>query len=179
MVARAMDRSPEVDMVLHTHRSPMIYDRVRSGEYLMGICAGSAEIGDDLKSQEIMREPMVIIPSGLSSLKRRGTTEVITIEERSPTWEAIARRARKLNISPVRRLESFFAVAQAGIAGLGHALVPYGVAKALRIPPASLVSFHSDFSRPITLVSRTSTLGRPFVQHVWEEMHRASKSVRF
>ena len=62
---------PSVEFEFHAQRSPVVLDRLRSGEYMVGICTGSPDADTDLVSEVIRQEPMVIIPSGLKPLKYR------------------------------------------------------------------------------------------------------------
>ncbi len=57
---------PEVEFTFHAQRSPIVLDRIRSGEYMVGICTGSADSETDLQSEVLRLEPMVIVPSALS-----------------------------------------------------------------------------------------------------------------
>ena len=63
------DEMPDVKFVFHTHRTPVVLDRVRSGEFMVGVCTGSDRLDTDLQSEVLTLEPMVIIPSGLSPIK--------------------------------------------------------------------------------------------------------------
>lgn len=155
---------PVLELDLHAHRSVAVQERVASGEYLLGLMAGHGD-APGLVSQEVFREPMVVVPCGLDpkSLKR-GDTPVITIEERSGTWQAIGRRARQAGIVPARELECFFAAAQLAATGFGHGLVPLGVAVALRLPAGRYKVLGPELARPISLVARKSVLARPLVQ---------------
>ena len=41
---------PEVNFVFHTHRTPAVLDRIRSGEFMVGVCTGSDILEKDLQS---------------------------------------------------------------------------------------------------------------------------------
>jgi DNA-binding transcriptional LysR family regulator len=50
-------------------------------------------------------------------------------------------------------------------AGLGHGLVPIGVAQALAVPNDALIHFpHPGLARPISLVGRSTTLANPLIK---------------
>ncbi|MEE3109382.1 MAG: LysR family transcriptional regulator, partial [Pseudomonadota bacterium] len=51
LFARVRERLPEVEFEFHAQRSPVVLDRIRSGEYMVGLCTGSAEADYDLVSE--------------------------------------------------------------------------------------------------------------------------------
>ena len=124
--AQIRDRLPEVEFEFHAQRSPVVLDRLRSGEYMVGICTGSSDADTDLVSEVIRQEPMVIIPSGLQPLnyKLGKPPQVLTIESRSGAWGSIEENMQRLNLDRVVSLESFFAVAQMALSGFGHGWYP-------------------------------------------------------
>jgi DNA-binding transcriptional LysR family regulator len=125
--------------------------------------AGDVPDATGLTALELMREPMVLLPSGLGPMPDEDRpVDVITIEERSGTWGALGRRAAKSGVRPKVRVESFFAAARMAIAGFGHGLVPVGVCEALGLTPAQWRTL-PRLARPIYLVARKTTLARPAV----------------
>lgn len=168
LLAAVRDGVEGLSLELHTHRSPVVLERVLAGEYLLGICAGLGEAGPELVGELLVEEPMVLVSSGLGALP--GPTPgagapglpVVTIEPRSLTWASLAPRAQELGLEVERTLESFFAVAQTAVAGFGHGLVPLGVVRALKLPEHSWSLLPDPgLTRPVTLVGRRSTLARP------------------
>ena len=171
--------APDIDLQLHVQRSPIVLDRVRSGEYMVGICAGLPSTLSDLYVEPLIEEPMVIVPSNLRRIdwKPGQHLNVMTTEPASETWKLIKSRAEQLCIYPERTLESFFPVAQLARYGFGHGLVPLGVATTLRIPHISLTSLaEHDVHRPISLVARKSTFARPVVKEFQEVILRSLSS---
>lgn len=168
LLARVRAGSPGLELELHAHRSPVVLERVRAGEYSLGLCAGLGDPGEDLAGPRVLDEPMVLVPSGLGPRPRRvrgRPLPILTIEASSATWRALEGRARALGLAPAATLESFFAVAQAAVQGFGHGLVPLGVARALGIPAAALGSpGRGGMTRPVRLVARRRTLARPGVR---------------
>jgi DNA-binding transcriptional LysR family regulator len=163
-----LDRLPELQLELHAHRGPMLLERVRSGDYVLGLCPASA--GDaELVARELAREPMVIVPARLAPLSPGPVVPVWAIEQRSLTWEAIATRLPRLRrkagfaIDVVGRLESFTALVQVARAGFAHTLVPIGVASDLGVPRDRLLLV-AGLSRPIAAVGRRSAFERPAVR---------------
>jgi len=161
---------PEVQFTFHAHRTSVVLDRIRSGEYMLGICTGLDSIDTDLQSEILMQEPMVIIPSGLKTLRwtRGETLPVISIEDHSGAWRSFGLAVAKLGIVREVALESFFSVAQLAIAGFGHALVPIGVARTLGVSDKLLIDLSGDgLNRPVRFVARKSTYSLPVVSNFY------------
>ena len=168
---------PEVSFIFHTHRTPVVLDRIRSGEFMVGVCTGSDSLDTDLQSEVLTQEPMVIIPSGLKTIRfpKRGELGVITIEDYSGAWRSFRDEVRRLRIKREVSLESFFSVAQMAIAGFGHGMVPVGVARTLKVPESCLINLGKQgLHRPVRFVARKSTYSLPivanFYQHLADEM---------
>jgi DNA-binding transcriptional LysR family regulator len=162
---------PDVNFVFHTHRTPVVLDRIRSGEFMVGVCTGSDSLDKDLQSEVLTVEPMVIIPSGLEpiSFPERGELGVITIEDYSGAWRSFQDEVQKLRIKREVSLESFFSVAQMAIAGFGHGLVPVGVARTLKIPESCLINMGArGLHRPVRFVARKSTYSLPVVANFYQ-----------
>ena len=161
---------PEVEFSFHAQRSPIVLDRIRSGEYMVGICTGSPDSDTDLQSEVIRLEPMVIVPSALQKLSYKVGAEldVITIESRSGAWRSIEDDMRRLKLRRSVSLESFFAVGQMALAGFGHGLVPAGVARTLGIAESKLIALDAaGLNRPVRFVARKSMFSRPLVQNFY------------
>lgn len=167
------DEMPEAQLVFHTHRTPVVLDRIRTGEFMLGVCTGSDSLDTDLQSEVLTYEPMVIIPSGLEPLKfpARGELGVITIEDYSGAWRSFRDEVRRLRIRREVALESFFSVAQMAIAGFGHGLVPVGVARTLKVPEEIMLDLgKKGLVRPVRFVARKSTWSLPLVASFYETL---------
>lgn len=151
----------------HTHRSPVVVEKVLSGEYMVGLCAGVKENCKDLIAEHVWNEPMVIIPAGLKEsfqFPQQGTLPILTVEKKSATWESIQQKATTLRLEVEQTLESFFSVAQMACSGFGHGLVPIGIAKTLKIPPSKLYPiFQEGLTRPFSVVARKSIFNQPIL----------------
>ncbi|MDA0762098.1 MAG: substrate-binding domain-containing protein, partial [Proteobacteria bacterium] len=151
----------------------VVLDRIRSGEFMLGVCTGLDSIDTDLQSEILMVEPMVIIPSSLKKLRwRRGQNlPVISIEDHSGAWRSFGDAVTKLGIVREVALESFFSVAQLAIAGFGHALVPIGVARTLGVSDKLLINLGNDgLNRPVRFVARKSTYSLPVVANFYKAL---------
>lgn len=158
---------PEVEFTFHAQRSPTVLDRLRSGEYMVGICTGASGADTDLQSEIVRMEPMVIIPSALEPLDYRvgEDLDVLTIESRSGAWASIEDDMRRLHLHRKASLESFFSAAQMALAGFGHGLVPIGVAHTLGAPREKLIELdRHGLNRPVRFVARKSMFSQPLVQ---------------
>jgi DNA-binding transcriptional LysR family regulator len=173
LFASVQRQMPEVEFTFHAQRSPVVLDRIRSGEYMVGICTGSADSETDLQSEVLRLEPMVIVPSSLQPLDYTVGDEldVITIESRSGAWRSIEDDMRRLKLRRSTSLESFFTVAQMALAGFGHGLVPSGVARTLGVPDGKVIPLgDSGVNRPVRFVARKSMFSRPLVQGFYQAM---------
>ncbi|MBM4205409.1 MAG: LysR family transcriptional regulator [Gammaproteobacteria bacterium] len=176
-VAREM---PEVEFEFHAQRSPVVLDRLRSGEYMVGLCTGSYDAESDLQSEVIRLEPMVIIPSARKPLKYHvgEPLSVITIESRSGAWRSIEDDMKRLRLHRAVSLESFFSVAQMALAGFGHGLVPAGVARTLGVKTSEVIPLDADgLNRPVRFVARKSMFSRPLVQNFYALVKARAQSV--
>ncbi len=180
LFAEVHAQTPEVEFTFHAQRSPVVLDRIRSGEYMVGICTGSPDADTDLQSEVIRLEPMVIIPSALARLKYRigDELEVITIESRSGAWRSIEEDMRRLKLKRNVSLESFFGVAQMALAGFGHGLVPEGVAKTLGISPKRFIALNeAGLNRPVRFVARKSMFSQPLIQSFYQSVSKLAEQV--
>lgn len=167
---RVQEELPEVHFSFHTHRTPVVLDRIRSGEFMVGVCTGSEALDTDLQSEVLIQEPMVIIPSGLQhiELPEKGEIGVITIEDYSGAWRSFKDEVKRLHIRREVALESFFGVAQMAVAGFGHGMVPIGVARTLKVPEECLINLgEMGLNRPVRFVARKSTYSLPIVANFY------------
>lgn len=171
LFARVQADMPDVEFTFHAQRSPVVLDRIRSGEYMVGICTGYSDADTDLQSEIIRLEPMVIIPSALEPIAYAigDELEVITIESRSGAWRSIEDDMRRLRLKRSVSLESFFGVAQMALAGFGHGLVPEGVARTLGVAVNQMIPLSAEgLNRPVRFVARKSMFSQPVVQSFYQ-----------
>ena len=147
-----------IELIFHTHRSPVVVDKVASGDYDLGVCAGKVNQASGLITKPIRNEEMVVIPMGKSAHKPRFRENfpIISIERSSATWKAIAEQTKAQSLRITHEVESFFAVAQLSKAGFGHGLVPIGVAQTFGYNSSQVLSFKPKISRPIQYVYKKS-----------------------
>ncbi len=181
LIRAASDELP-VDLEINAHRSPAAIDHVRGGEYGMALVAGQADIAPDLEVIPFAEEPMIVVPAKLdrTSFPKRGPIRLFTIEEHSATWRSVKRRIAdhpwRTRIEITQRVQSFVALAQLARAGFGHALIPWGVARALHlrqqdvvVPPRPLLQ------RPISIVGRPGRLRQETMAEFCQRLTRAAQ----
>lgn len=179
LFAQVRERLPGVEFEFHAQRSPVVLDRLRSGEYMVGVCTGTPDADTDLVSEVIRLEPMVIIPSGLQRLDYQvgEPLNVITIESRSGAWASIEEDMARLALTRGVSLESFFAVAQMALAGFGHGLVPAGVARTLGVAEAALIELAGEgLTRPVRFVARKSMFAQDLIRSFYTEVSMLAAS---
>jgi len=180
LFADVRTQMPEVEFSFHAQRSPIVLDRIRSGEYMVGICTGSPDSDPDLQSEVIRLEPMVIVPSALQKIRYKigDELDVITIESRSGAWRSIEDDMRRLKLRRRVSLESFFAVGQMALAGFGHGLVPAGVARTLGIEESKLIALNAaGLNRPVRFVARKSMFSQPLVENFYRAVSKLAAAV--
>jgi DNA-binding transcriptional LysR family regulator len=184
VLAGVRDENPRLALVVNAHRSPVALDHVRSGEYVLALCAGLADDTPELRSEVIFEEPMVIIPKGLQTLALDGTIPVMTIEPHSATWQCLGRRIRiaskawPFRLEVTQTLQSFVCIAQMARSGLAHGLVPVGVVRTLGIPLDRVLRFpNKGLSRPVSLAGRSSAFARPAVETFHASLIRAVAAI--
>ena len=171
VLSEVLRKVPDLEIGLNAHRSPVALDHVRSGEYMLALCAGEPGETPELKSEIILHEPMVIVPAALEPIQLKETLPVLTIEPHASTWRYLERRLRAhsaewgFRIIVERTLQSFACIAQIARSGLAHGLVPLGIAQSHGIPARSLIRFpEPGLTRPVSLVGRSRTWARPVVR---------------
>ncbi len=180
LFARVRAALPELEFEFHAQRSPVVLDRIRSGEYMVGLCTGSAAADTDLVSEVLRLEPMVIVPSALGRCDYPAEEDlpVITIESRSGAWASIEEDMRRLGLRRQTSLESFFAAAQMALAGFGHGLVPRGVARTLGVPASKCIDMgRLGLNRPVRFVARKSMFSRPLIQSFYLSIEREAQAL--
>jgi DNA-binding transcriptional LysR family regulator len=185
-LADAQRALPELELLLHTHRSPVALDAVRSGELHLALVAGNAERNHGLAAEHVLDEEMVVLGLPQHTLLRASVRapkeiSVLSIERSSGTHRALepqlrALRARGLGLSIARELQSYAAIVQLARAGLGPALVPWPLARALGAARADVTSLPAPgLTRPVVLVARKTTWARPLVVKLSSVLREAGK----
>ena len=166
---RAEKATPGLRLSPHTHRSPVVLDRVRSGEYMLGLCSGLEKLPSGIVGETVFREPMVLI-GNKSQLDREANATLLSIEPQSVTWRSLGAAASTLGLRPTQTLETFFAVAQVANVGFGVGLVPLGVARAMRISPKKIHPVTPQLTRPVTIIGQKTAYNKPAIRKFVDEV---------
>jgi len=169
LLKRSLAGRDDLRLDVHVHRSLLVLERVRLGQYDLGLIAGQPQ-GKDLIWTPIVVEPMVLVGN---SEPRDIATPIFTIEMASATWRDIGCRILKhprLQTAQWTFVESFAAAAQMARAGFGRALVPAGIAIALGFRRAHGSVVQLDVKRQIQCVARKSINGLPSVVRWQQEL---------
>ncbi|HMQ11067.1 MAG TPA: LysR family transcriptional regulator [Oligoflexia bacterium] len=161
----AVNESKKISLQLvpHAHRSPVVLDRVISGEYMFGLCAGGANKVGDMQVEKLFDEPMVLINPTLDK-------PLMGIEQSSETMQSIERKLSKQGLIPNHYLESYAAIVRLAQKKLFKAIVPLGVCKAFNIS----FSYYKklNISRPLIFVARQNIFQREDIQVVYQLLKR-------
>lgn len=156
---QASSTCPGIQLFPHTHRSPAVLDRVRSGEYMLGLCSGFDKLPPGIIGEVVAREPMVLVGAS-GAVDDRDQRPVWSIEASSTTGKLLQAEATSRGLVLENGLETFFGVAQAALAGFAVGMVLLGVAKAMGIPKRNLRRVEPDLYRSVSIVGQKSTFNR-------------------
>ena len=174
-LAKVRADNPHFTFALGAHHASVAVERVRGGECELALVQGTSQIAKDLQARPVLRQVMVIVPSGLKKPRPADKRlAVMAIEEHTEAWAYIQAGMRALKQRQVllleaeSRLQSFSAIVQLARAGFGHGLVPLGVALALGVPRRSLMMIpEPGIAVPVSLIGRRTTLARPAVEEFY------------
>jgi len=153
LLKQALAATKNIELNMHVHRSTLVLERLRLGQYELGLVAGHP-VGNDLVWSHLADESMVLVGS-----KSHKTEKVLAIEPVSATWKEIGQTCLQhpqLKRKEFVYVESFFAAAQLAREGFGQALVPAGVAKVARFKKSDTVALIPNVTRQIQFVTRKS-----------------------
>lgn len=171
-LAKFNKQFPNFELIPHAHRSPVVIDRVRSGEYLTGVCSGFCAKAPDLYVKEVGFENFVLIEPKLKPCY----LPLMTIEASSETWQAIAGQCKREKIIPTARLESFSAIIQLVNVGLVKALVPIGIVK--YTAKSNIQVLKTKIKRPIIIIGRKTIFSRQDLKlHIEQLEHQLKKEL--
>ncbi|MCB0420601.1 MAG: LysR family transcriptional regulator [Bdellovibrionales bacterium] len=163
----------DFEVEYHSHRSPVVIEKVESAIYDIGLCAGKVSNPRIIISEMLKAEELVLIadhPQSLKNLER--PYEIMSIERSSATAKSIQDEIRKRNLKVSSELESFFAIAQLAKAGRGIGLVPIGVAETLGFRSKNSQSLKPKLFRPIQIVYKKSKLDIPNFHELIAQLKR-------
>lgn len=170
----AIFQNTNIEVQYHSHRSPLVIERVESGAYDLGLCSGKVHNPRALISDSIAPEELVLVAQSPKALKSKNK-QLILIETGSATWNSIKNDANIRDLKVAKRVESFFAVCQLARAGHGVGLVPKGVALALSTPKDCMKSLSPKIFRPVQIVYKKSFLEQDIFVSLLETLRKVEQ----
>ncbi|MCX7128194.1 LysR family transcriptional regulator [Aeromonas sp.] len=149
-------------LALSTHHTPVILTRVRSGEALLGICAGRLPPGHGLDAELLLEEPFYLV--GNEPNPKRPTTagamrKILTMDLENPANRYLREPLAGMGLEPAMELDSYLALIELAKAGMGPVLLPAGLL-GLVGEQGEMACPLPRLGRPLYLVYRQSSLKR-------------------
>ncbi|MGL5128409.1 MAG: LysR family transcriptional regulator [Aeromonas popoffii] len=162
-----LGRDPHI--ALSTHHTPVILARVRSGDALLGICAGRLPPGHGLGAELLLEEPFYLVGNdqdeGIATDQRPFAQgqghrrKILTMDLDNPSNRYLREPLAQLGLVPAMELDSYLALIELAKAGIGPVLLPAGLL-ALVGEPGEKARPLPGLGRPLHLVYRQSSLKR-------------------
>lgn len=143
----------------HAHRTPVIVDKVASGDYNIAIIGGLPKEYPGLHKEEIGKEEMVIIGNN---------GPLFCVETSSGTWKAISKQVLRKRITIEERSEFLNPIARMAKTGFCRGLVPITVAKASGFKSDQMTM--TGITRPLFAVARKRVFERAEVKDLIEQV---------
>ncbi|MGL6317178.1 LysR family transcriptional regulator [Aeromonas hydrophila] len=148
-------------LALSTHHTPVILARVRSGDALLGICAGRLPPGHGLEARLLLEEPFYLVEGD----QREGENadqdlrQILTMDLDNPSNRYLREPLAALGLIPAMELDSYLALIELAKAGIGLCLLPAGLLALVGAqgPQARPLA---GLARPLHLVYRPNSLKR-------------------
>ncbi|WP_323878116.1 LysR family transcriptional regulator [Aeromonas hydrophila] len=148
-------------LALSTHHTPVILARVRSGDALLGICAGRLPPGHGLEARLLLEEPFYLVEGD----QREGENadqdlrQILTMDLDNPSNRYLREPLAALGLTPAMELDSYLALIELAKAGIGPVLLPAGLLALVGAqgPQARPLA---GLARPLHLVYRPNSLKR-------------------
>ncbi|MEJ2762420.1 LysR family transcriptional regulator [Photobacterium sp. MCCC 1A19761] len=152
---------------ISTHHTPVIVERVQSGEATIGFCAGHLPPHHGLATRHLLDEPFTIVSHQPLTRQPDG---LLVNDLKNPANAYQASLLQQAGILPLMEMDSYTASAQLALGGVAPALIPHSIVKALKINPE--YCHHFDFldqlTRPVHLCYRHKTYRSARVQALIE-----------
>lgn len=149
-------------LALSTHHTPVILARVRSGDALLGICAGRLPPGHGLGAELLLEEPFYLVGEAQQSLPpaaQGGGRKILTMDLENPANRYLREPLAALGLEPAMELDSYLALIELAKAGIGPVLLPAGLL-ALVGEQGETARLLPALARPLHLVYRPNSLKR-------------------
>ena len=164
-----LGRDPHI--ALSTHHTPVILARVRSGDALLGICAGRLPPGHGLGAELLLEEPFYLVGSDQDEAPSVDQRKILTMDLENPSNRYLREPLVQLGLVPAMELDSYLALIELAKAGIGPMLLPAGL--------LALVGEQGETARPLPwlgrplhLVYRQSSLKRERIAQLVSALRR-------
>ncbi|MGL6528912.1 LysR family transcriptional regulator [Aeromonas hydrophila] len=148
-------------LALSTHHTPVILARVRSGDALLGICAGRLPPGHGLEARLLLEEPFYLVEGDQREGENadQGLRKILTMDLDNPSNRYLREPLAALGLTPAMELDSYLALIELAKAGIGPVLLPAGLL-ALVGAQGTQARLLAGLARPLHLVYRPNSLKR-------------------
>lgn len=158
----------DAGLSFRTHHTPVILEKVRAGDAVMGICAGQIPGTSDLQIDSLYQEPFVLVYPQPVDFDQE--LSVLSIDMQNPANRYLEPRLLANGFKPMMQMDSYFAAAQLGLSAVAPALIPQGVVSAMRLPAEAIQQIPVALSRPISLCYRPRSLQRPRIARLQQRL---------
>ncbi|KFN17602.1 LysR family transcriptional regulator [Aeromonas bestiarum] len=166
-----LGRDPHI--ALSTHHTPVILARVRSGDALLGICAGRLPPGHGLGAELLLEEPFYLVgndqdeggPADQRPFEQGHRRKILTMDLDNPSNRYLREPLAQLGMVPAMELDSYLALIELAKAGIGPVLLPAGLL-ALVGEQGEKARPLPGLARPLHLVYRPNSLKRARIAHL-------------
>ncbi|MEV3818335.1 LysR family transcriptional regulator [Aeromonas salmonicida] len=164
-----LGRDPHI--ALSTHHTPVILARVRSGDALLGICAGRLPPGHGLGAELLLEEPFYLAGSDQDEAPSADQRKILTMDLENPSNRYLREPLAQLGLVPTMELDSYLALIELAKAGIGPVLLPAGLL-ALVGEQGETARPLPGLGRPLHLVYRQSSLKRERIAQLVSALRR-------
>ncbi|WP_299018176.1 LysR family transcriptional regulator [uncultured Photobacterium sp.] len=138
---------------ISTHHTPVIIEKVQSGDATIGFCAGHMPPQHGLAIRHLFDELFTVV----SHQPLTQQPSVLLVNDfKNPANVNQASVLQKAGIIPQMEMDSYTAAAQLALGGVAPALVPASIVKTLKIAPVFChhFGFLDELTRPVHLCYR-------------------------
>ncbi|HAT07616.1 MAG TPA: LysR family transcriptional regulator [Aeromonas salmonicida] len=164
-----LGRDPHI--ALSTHHTPVILARVRSGDALLGICAGRLPPGHGLGAELLLEEPFYLVGDDQHEAPSADQRKILTMDLENPSNRYLREPLVQLGLVPTMELDSYLALIELAKAGIGPVLLPAGLL-ALVGEQGETARPLPGLGRPLHLVYRQSSLKRERIAQLVSALRR-------
>ncbi|MEL6116526.1 LysR family transcriptional regulator [Photobacterium sp. SP02] len=165
LMGRFLKDDPHI--VLNTHHTPVIVERVQAGDATVGFCAGHLPAHHGLQARHLFDEPFTLV---FNQPLAEAPECLLTNDLSNPANAYQAGLLQQAGIRPLMEMDSYTAAAKLALGGAAPALVPLSVVKTLAIKEQHCqhFAFLDGFVRPIYLCYRQHSYRSERVKHLIE-----------